>query len=142
MFIRWVVRGHKNADAADVTFHDAYLVESYRDDDGNPRQRNLGYLGNIRQLGDQFPGIERELFLLRSEIILESMPEISLAERQQVLGLLHQKVSPLTEDEVLLAFHNNLRWYYRWWQENGGVPSDEEILQILRDARQDPDPSV
>jgi predicted MarR family transcription regulator len=59
MYVRWVVRKHKNASVADTSFHDAYLVESYRDENGNPRQRTICYLGNIRQIAGEFPAIER-----------------------------------------------------------------------------------
>lgn len=131
MFIRWVVRRHKNAQVADMTFHDAYLLESYRDERNNPRQRTICYLGNIRQIGDEFPTIERELFFLRAERILSSMPEISGPEREQVLMLLRQKVPPLSDGEVLEAFRNNLRWYYSWWREQGRTPSRDEILALL-----------
>lgn len=134
MFIRWIVRGHKNDSIADVTFHDAYLVESYRDDDGQPRQRTVSYLGNIRQIGEKFPGIERELFLLRAELILDSIPEVSDADQQDILKQLQQKVPPLEADEVILAFRGNLQWYFRWWSENGGTPSAQEILQMIKDA--------
>jgi hypothetical protein len=134
VFIRWIVRGHKNDDVADVTFHDAYLVESFRDDEGQPRQRTISYLGNIRQIGATFPGIERELFLLRAELILQSLPTLSDADRQDVLKQLQQKVPPLNADEVLEAFRGNLQWYFRWWAENGGAPSSEAVLEMIKQA--------
>lgn len=134
VFIRWVVRRHKNTAVADMTFHDAYLVESYRDDDASPRQRTICYLGNIRQIGDMFPSIERELFFLRAERILASMPEISGADREEVLGLLREKVPPLSDEEVLAAFRNNLRWYSSWCRARGGAPSREELLRLIADA--------
>lgn len=136
MFIRWIVRGHKNAQVANMTFHDAYLVESFRDEAGSPRQRTIAYLGNIRQIGEEFPGIERELFLLRAEVILDSIPEVSDLDRRDALGQLHEKVPPLNADQIKVGFYNTLRWYFRWWHENGGMPSQEEILNMLEDARQ------
>lgn len=131
MFIRWIIRGHKNTDLVDVTFHDAYLVESYRDEDGEPRQRTITYLGNIRQIGDEFPAIERELFLLRAELLLESMPELSTIDCDDVICQLHRKVPPLDHEEMLTGFHNTLSWYYRWWGHNGGFPSREELHRIV-----------
>lgn len=131
MYIRWVVRKHKNAEIAAVTFHDAYLVESFRDDENNPRQRTICYLGNIRQIGDEFPMIERELFLLRADRILASVPEVTEREYPQVLAQLRQKVPALTCDEVRLAFANNLNWYRQWWVQNGGAPSRDELLAML-----------
>lgn len=131
MYIRWVVRRHKNAALVDMTFHDAYLVESYRDDNNSPRQRTLCYLGNIRQIGRTFPLIERELFFLRAERILASLPEVGPAEREQVLRLLRQKVPELTDAEVLDAFRANLRWYYRWWRDHGGEPQLDDLLSYL-----------
>ena len=134
MYIRWVVRKHKNAGTANVTFHDAYLVESYRDDGNNPRQRTVCYLGNIRQIDEHFPTIERELFLLRAERILVSTPEVPADERAAVLDLLREKVPPLTESEVVEAFRNNIRWYYGWWHEHGSAPTLEELLRTIESA--------
>jgi len=134
MYIRWIVRRHKNASTANVVFHDAYLVESFRDLRETPRQRMVCYLGNIRQIDDEFPAIERELFLLRAERILASTPEVAADDRPAVLQLLQQKVPPLTEAEVLIAFQNNLRWYRRWWHERGGAPSPTQIAALLADA--------
>ena len=131
MYIRWVVRKHKNAVIADMTFHDAYLVESFRDEENNPRQRTICYLGNIRQIGDEFPLIERELFLLRADRILASVPEVTEREYPQVLAQLRQKVPGLTRDEVRTAFANNLNWYRQWWAQNGGAPSRDELLAML-----------
>lgn len=136
MFIRWIVRGHKNEDIANVTFHDAYLVESYRDDEGKPRQRTISYLGNIRQIGNTFPGIERELFLLRAEIILDSLPSLSDEDRKDALKQLQQKVTPLNAAEVRRAFVGNLQWYFQWWRENGGEPSTEDIVKMIEEAAQ------
>lgn len=131
VYIRWVVRRHKNASVADMSFHDAYLVESFRDDQGSPRQRTLSYLGNIRQIGDQFPSIERELFLLRADRILCSLPELNGAERDEVMNILRERVPPLNTDEVERAFRANLRWYQRWWRENGTPPTAEQIIAML-----------
>jgi hypothetical protein len=134
VYIRWVVRRHKNASVADVTFHDAYLVESYRDERDMPRQRTISYLGNIRQIDGAFPAIEREIFLLRADRILSTLPEVNSTEREQVLALLRQKVPELTPTEVMDAFRNNLRWYHRWWRERGGAPTNEELLRLIEDA--------
>jgi hypothetical protein len=134
MYIRWVVRRHKN-EVADTSFHDAYLVESYRDENGSPRQRMVCYLGNIRQIGDTFPTIERELFLLRAERILETVRELSADDRAEALASLRQKVPPLSYDEVMAAFTENLRWYRRWWEQHGGGPTDEELLHVVQQAR-------
>lgn len=134
MYIRWVVRKHKNAATANVTFHDAYLVESYRDGDNTPRQRTLCYLGNIRQIDELFPTIERELFLLRAERILISTPQVPADERAQVLELLREKVPALSEAEVAEAFRNNIRWYYRWWREHSGGLTREKLLSLIESA--------
>lgn len=139
MFIRWIVRGHKNSEIVDVTFHDAYLMESYRDDEGTPRQRTVSYLGNIRQMGETFPVIERELFLLRAEIILDSLPELSDADCCDTLCQLHQKVTPLSRDEVMTGFENTLRWYFRWWRDHGGEPSPEALRRLIDTAQHDMD---
>lgn len=134
MYVRWVVRRHKNANIADTSFYDAYLVESFRDAGGTPRQRMICYLGNIRQIGDVFPSIERELFLLRAERILASVGELTESDRSEALEALRQKVPPLTDAEVMNAFIENLRWYRRFWEARGGGPTDEELLRIIRSA--------
>ncbi|GAB4111647.1 MAG: hypothetical protein OHK0050_11120 [Roseiflexaceae bacterium] len=140
MYIRWVVRKHKNASTADVNFHDAYLVESFRDDRGAPRQRMICYLGNIRQIDGEFPTIERELFLLRAERIMASTPDLPAEEREPAMRLLRQKFPPLSADEVEAAFRNNLRWYYRWWRERGNPPSRDDLLRMLESAADDVGP--
>jgi hypothetical protein len=140
MYVRWVVRRHKNAAVADMSFHDAYLVESYRDERGSPRQRTICYLGNIRQMSDEFPPIERELFLLRAERILQGIEQLSSDDRANVLAMLHQKVHPLTTPEVLAAFTENLRWYQRWWQKTGEGPTEEELIQLLLQTRESSGP--
>lgn len=135
MYVRWVVRRHKNAHIADTSFYDAYLVESYRDERGFPRQRTICYLGNIRQMGKEFPTIERELFLLRAERILDSIPGLSDDDKAEAMTALREKVPPLSREEVMHAFSENLRWYRRWWEQHGGGPSDEELLVVVRAAR-------
>ncbi len=140
MYVRWVVRRHKNTNVADTSFHDAYLVESYRDDNGNPRQRTICYLGNIRKIGGEFPAIERELFFLRAERILATIEELDSSDCEETMHMLRQKVPPLTEYEVLVAFAENLRWYRRWWEQNGGAPSDAEILEMVHEAQGVPGP--
>jgi hypothetical protein len=117
-----------------MTFHDAYLVESFRDEQNNPRQRTISYLGNIRQIGDDFPSIERELFLLRAERILATLPELNSTDRHDVLKLLRERVPPLSQSEVVAAFRNNLRWYHQWWHANGGAPTREEMLRFIDEA--------
>lgn len=125
---------------ADVTFHDAYLVASYRDEQGTPRQRTISYLGNIRQIGDDFPGIERELFLLRAELIMESLRELSPRDCKEMLKLLYQKVPPLSEDEMMVGFQNTIRWYFRRLREQGCTPSHHDLVQMIERAHEAPDP--
>jgi hypothetical protein len=140
MYVRWVVRNHKNSAIADTSFHDAYLVKSYRDERGSPRQRTICYLGNIRKIGGEFPAIERELFLLRAERIIQSIDELSAEDCVQIMEMLHQKVHPLTPPEVLTAFTENLRWYRRWWAEHGGAPSEEDLHRLVSETRGKPGP--
>jgi hypothetical protein len=140
MYVRWVVRRHKNANIADTSFHDAYLVESYRDESGSPRQRTICYLGNIRKIGGEFPPIERELFFLRAERILLSISDICSADREETMRMLRQKVRPLNEQEVVVAFTENLRWYRQWWEQNGGGPTDAELFEMIQEARGEPGP--
>jgi hypothetical protein len=139
MYVRWVVRRHKNV-TANTSFHDAYLVESYRDEDGNPRQRTVCYLGNIRQIDGEFPAIERELFFLRAERILSGVDDLAEGDCEETMEMLRQKVRPLNASEVLAAFTENLRWYRQWWEQNGGGPTDAELLQLVRESLGTPGP--
>ncbi len=140
MYVRWVVRHHKNAEVANTSFHDAYLVESYRDDTGKPRQRTICYLGNVRQIEDAFPPVERELFLLRAERILKSIERLGDDDCQGIMHMLQQKVHPLTRSEVMKAFTENLRWCRRWWDEHGNGPSEEELVKLVREIKGRPGP--
>lgn len=137
MYIRWIVRHHKNADTANVSFFDAYLVESFRDESGQPRQRTICYLGNIRQIDEEFPALEREIFFLRAERIIAGITAFNDEERQSVATLLRQKVPELSALEVETAFRNNIRWY-RYWRQQRGMPiSQSELNAILADESTD-----
>ena len=135
MYIRWVIRRHKNAAIADTSFYDAYLVESYRTARSAPRQRTVCYLGNIRKISSEYPTIEREIFLLRAERILDSVSELKPTNRAEAMVALRQKVPPLNREEVLWAFTENLRWYRLWWEQHGGGLSDDELLAVVQLAR-------
>lgn len=141
MYIRWITRKHKNRHAADMTFHDAYLVESYRDDEtGKPKQRTICYLGNIREIEGQFPNIERELFLIRARSILQNMEEITLDDYEHILDHIHRRVPPLTQNEVVIAFHQNLRWFYQWCEQNNThAPSADELHRLVESAKRQPE---
>ncbi|MEZ4638823.1 MAG: hypothetical protein R2856_28310 [Caldilineaceae bacterium] len=61
---------------------DTYLVESYCEQ-GEPRQRTVAYLGNVRQIGQDFPAING-LFLLRTWAILTSIEELTAADANRL----------------------------------------------------------
>jgi hypothetical protein len=134
MYVRWIVRGHKNSDVANVVFHDAYLVESYRDEEGEPRQRTICYLGNLREIGDAIPVIESELFLIRAMLILTNTPELSQQDCDQVLVQLRRKLPAMTIDEMRVGFANTLRWYIRWWRDNGIEINRMELHELIDHA--------
>ena len=137
MYIRWIVRKHKNAHALHMKFHDAYLVQSYRDQKGNPRQRTLAYLGNLREMEDEFPGIERELFLLRARRVLASLPELSEDDHKDVLDLLQEVAPPLSHEEITRAFHQNLYWYvYSCHARGNPLPTAEEIDSLIESTKE------
>lgn len=132
MYIRWIVRKHKSRQAKHVNFHDAYLVHSYRDRQGNPRQRTVAYLGNLREMDDAFPGIERELFLLRAHQILAGVAELSPAECQKLLTQLQQAAPPLSMEETVQAFQQNLYWYLHSFLSQGkGLPTTKELCSLI-----------
>ena len=137
MYIRWIVRKHKNAHALHMKFHDAYLVQSYRDQKGNPRQRTLAYLGNLREMEDEFPGIERGLFLLRARRVLANVPELSEDDQKDVLALLQEVAPPLSHEEITHAFHQNLSWYvYSCHVRGNPLPTPEEIDSLIASTKE------
>jgi hypothetical protein len=138
MYIRWIVRHHKNAETANVSFYDAYLVESYRDDAGQPRQRTIGYLGNIRQINGEFSALEREIFFIRAERIMMGIPAIDATERASINTLIRQKIPDLTAPEVERAFRNNIRWYQRWRAQRGETLTAQELADLLAETTDDP----
>lgn len=143
MFIRWIVRKHKNEYASHITFHDAYLVESYRDKKGDPRQRTISYLGNLRQIDNEFPIIERKLFLSQVSFVLQRMPELSAQQRERIFEQLHQTVPPLTKEEMLFILRQNLHLYGQWFHPNGHeLPSPEEIHHLIQNSNQPVEPLV
>jgi hypothetical protein len=80
------------------------------------------------------------LFFLRAERILAAIEELGPDECDETIEMLRQQVPPLTASEVLAAFTENLRWYRRWWEQNGGGPSDAEILKMVRETKGMPGP--
>lgn len=111
MYIKWVVRRHENAQASYLAFYDAYLMESYRDQAGIPRQRTLHYLGNVRQFNDVFPPVEREMFLMKAHEILQKIVDLTPANQESIMQQLYLKVQPLSWAEVQQGFYHNLQWY-------------------------------
>jgi hypothetical protein len=134
VYIRWIKRGHKNEYAAHVTFHDAYLAESYRDQSEHPRQRTLAYLGHIRQIDGQFSAIEREIFLLRAQEMMEKVLKLSPVEIDEMLAQLHRHVPPANYAEALRAFRENLRWFYQWCKNNQVAFPTRELQTYLQEA--------
>jgi len=141
LYIRWITRKHKSTHASEMTFHDAYLVESYRDEKGMPRQRTISYLGNIREIAGEFPNVERELFLIRAKGILQNIEELSLEDYEHVLDHIHRHVPPLTQNEIIFAFQQNLRWFYEWCEKNNThAPSADELHRLIESAKRQPEP--
>jgi hypothetical protein len=137
LYIRWIKRGHKNKYAAHVTFYDAYLVESYRDEDEQPRQRTLSYLGNIREIDGKFSAIERELFLIRAKELMDTVLKLSANDIDEMLIQLHRHVPPANYNEALRAFHENCRWFYDWCKTNNVTFPVQELQACLEYVQAD-----
>jgi hypothetical protein len=136
VYIRWIVRKHKNTQALHMKFHDAYLTYSYRNRHGKPRQHTVAYLGSLREINDKFPAIERELFLLRAGQILNSLPDLPIGEHESIWRLLQKVAHPLSRQEVTEAFHQNLRWYLQTCQIHGYlIPTANEINQLIEEIQ-------
>lgn len=117
-----------------MRFHDAYLVQSFRNQAGNPRQRTIAYLGNLREINDELPGIERELFLVRARHTLAGIRELNSSERENVMELLQQVATPLSPAEQTHAFYQNLHWYLHSCYQHGlPLPTGREIYQLMKE---------
>jgi hypothetical protein len=127
MYVKWVIRRHKNEELANITFYDAYLVQSYKNEDGEPRQRTLAYLGNLRQIDGIFPVIERALFYIRmEENLYHNLPSGTLTEEER--GKLYNGLSavapPPTEEEIERGQVWNNSWHSTYWKERAAKPHD------------------
>lgn len=133
MYIRWVTRRHKSALSNEMVFHDAYLVESYRDEGGRPRQRTVGYLGNLRRIDGEIPHIESELFMLRANQRLRSMALHEDIDHATVAMSLRQQLPSLTPDAARHAFASQIHWFYEWWSQHGTSAPEDEIMRMMGD---------
>jgi hypothetical protein len=127
MYVKWVVRRHKNEELANINFYDAYLVQSYKNSAGDPRQRTIAYLGNLRQINGLFPVIERALFYIRMEDALGQTlsPDILTEdERAKLYAGLSAVASPPSEEEIRQGAELNNIWHSRYWQARALKPSD------------------
>ncbi len=127
MYVKWVVRRHKNEELANIAFYDAYLVQSYKNEAGEPRQRTLAYLGNLRQIDGIFPVIERALFYIRMEdALIRNVPSelLSEEERNKLYAGISTVAPPPAEEEIRHSELLNRRWHSTYWQERASRPSD------------------
>jgi hypothetical protein len=131
MYIRWVVRRHKSAASAHITFHDAYLVESQRDERGRPRQRTICYLGNLREIDGAVPHVESELFLLRAVETLHQAAAVVPLDVEATLHELRQRLPALTPEAARHAFAAQIGWFYQWWAHHGVSRPGDEVMRIV-----------
>ncbi len=127
MYVKWVVRRHKNEELANIVFYDAYLVQSYKNEASEPRQRTLAYLGNLRQIDGQFPVIERALFYIRMEDTMAhnlSQDLLSEDERQKLYSGLAVVAPAPTEEEIRQSESLNQRWHNGYWRARAARPAD------------------
>jgi hypothetical protein len=154
MYVKWVVRRHKNEELANIVFYDAYLVQSYKNEAGEPRQRTIAYLGNLRQIDGQFPTIERALFYIRMEdtMIRQLPPNVLTEEERRKLYAGLATVAPApSEEEIRHSEFLNKRWHSYYWRERAMKPADmssgfaqfmtEENLSDLDIDQESPPPS-
>jgi hypothetical protein len=133
MYIRWITRRHKSSLSAQTVFHDAYLVESYRDERDRPRQRTLCYLGNLRQIEGEVPLIESELFLTRATQALHCCAVTTPIDVQAILEDLRRSLPALTPDAARGVFMKQLSWFHQWWRDHGDSDADHEVQRIVED---------
>ncbi|HEX2913621.1 MAG TPA: hypothetical protein VH186_22650 [Chloroflexia bacterium] len=141
MYVKWVVRKHKNEELANIVFYDAYLVQSYKNEAGDPRQRTIAYLGNLRQIDGQFPVIERALFYIRMEDgISRNVPAETLTEeeRQKLYAGLATVAPAPTEQEIRHSEMLNQHWHQGFWRARALRPTDisSGFAQIVDESGQ------
>lgn len=127
MYVKWVIRRHKNEELANITFYDAYLVQSYKNEEGEPRQRTLAYLGNLRQIDGIFPVIERALFYIRmEENLYHNLPSgvLNEEERNKLYNGLSAVAPPPTAEEIERGQVWNNSWHSVFWKERAAKPHD------------------
>lgn len=127
MYVKWVVRRHKNEELANIAFYDAYLVQSYKNESGEPRQRTLAYLGNLRQIDGLFPVIERALFYIRMEDSLaRNVPAELLTddERNKLYAGLSTVAPPPAQEEIRQSESLNRNWHSTYWRAKAIKPAD------------------
>lgn len=127
MYVKWVVRKHKNEELANIVFYDAYLVQSYKNEAGDPRQRTIAYLGNLRQIDGQFPVIERALFYVRMEdTMARHLPSnrLSEEERQKLYAGLATVAPAPSDEEIRHSELLNQRWHNNYWRARELKPAD------------------
>ncbi len=127
MYVKWVIRRHKNEELANITFFDAYLVQSYKNALGEPRQRTIAYLGNLRQINNVFPVIERALFYVRMEESLKKdlSPDIFTEDERAKLYAGLSEVAPVpTEQELRQGAELQELWYTNYWHARATNPKD------------------
>lgn len=119
MYIKWVIRRHKNEELANISFYDAYLVQSYKNEAGEPRQRTLCYLGNLRQIDNTFPVVERALFYVRmEEILLRNLPKElqNPEERIKLYQGISAVAAPPTREEISQGEQFHRLWHEHYWK--------------------------
>ena len=140
MYVKWVVRRHKNEELANINFYDAYLVQSYKNEVGEPRQRTICYLGNLRQIDNAFPVIERALFYLRmDETLRRHLPNYLQNVEERIK--LYQGVAAVaalpTAEEMMQGDEIHKRWQDNYWkavsEATDNVPPDVAGFFMLQE---------
>ncbi len=140
MYVKWVVRRHKNEELANINFYDAYLVQSYKNEVGEPRQRTICYLGNLRQIDNAFPVIERALFYLRmDETLRRHLPNYLQNVEERIK--LYQGVAAVaalpTAEEMMHGDEIHKRWQDNYWkgvsEATDNVPPDVAGFFMLQE---------
>ena len=79
-------------------------------------------------------------FFCGQNVFWQVLTTLAEVDCEETMEMLRQKVRPLNASEVLAAFTENLRWYRQWWEQNGGGPTEAELLQLVRESLGTPGP--
>jgi len=119
MFVRWRKRKRTTGAGGPRVVYYAYLVESYRDEEGKPRQRHIGYLGHYAERGS-----ERSSAVVFWGNCLANLAKLELSEDERAAAekSVAKRIPRPTSDEVATEVKRFAGWITALARFGGGDP--------------------